>query len=185
MEELSDADILKMLRSTDKEDRNKALEYLYDNTYGSVASYIIKNSGHAADAKDMFQESLIVFFEKATAPSFELTGSIKNYLHAVCRNLWLKRLRKSGRMVNVEDIEGLGGGSMVEAEEDILDKYPDAGGLLRKVGDSCRQILTLFYFNRMNMKQIADYLNLANEGVAKNKKARCMQKIKEIAKAIS
>lgn len=182
MQEKSDADILKMLKSVERKDRNEAFEYLYDNIYASIANYIAKNSGNASDAKDMFQESLIVFYENALAENFELTGSIKNYLHAVCRNLWLKRLRKSGRMIHVEDIEVAGTPATVSIETDILDKYPDAGSLLRKMGESCRQILTLFYFNRMNMKQIAEALNLSNEGVAKNKKARCMQKLKEIAR---
>ncbi|RMG87303.1 MAG: hypothetical protein D6714_02645, partial [Bacteroidetes bacterium] len=39
-------------------------------------------------------EALLILFSKSTRPDFELKGSFKNYLHGICKNLWLRDLKK-------------------------------------------------------------------------------------------
>ena len=181
MHEFNDDDILGMLRASLKH-RNEALNILYDNLYPGIARFILKNSGNVLDAKDLFQESLIVFYEKAITPDFVLTGSIKNYLHAVCRNLWFKRLRNAGKEVSYENLDIQGAFIYESLDEESDDRRQIFAKLMNEIGEGCRDILMRFYFERQSMKDIAADLNLANEGVAKNKKARCIQKLKDLAR---
>jgi len=179
MSEYSDTEILKMLRSSSDSLRSKALRYIYDKLYPYIAGFIIKQGGLDSDIPDVFQNSLIAFYEKARNEDFELSGSIKNYVHGICRNLWFKRFRKENKEISVEDVS-----RYESAEEEVneveqnrlqqLDKY------FLSLGASCQEILKLYYYKKMNMNQIAEVLSLANGSVAKNKKARCMQKLKSL-----
>ncbi|MEM9549016.1 MAG: sigma-70 family RNA polymerase sigma factor [Bacteroidota bacterium] len=183
MHKVDDAMIIEMLNSS-LENRNKALSILYDQLYPGIARFIMKNSGTKLDSKDLFQESLIVFYEKAITPEFQLTGSIKNYLHAVCRNIWFKKLRHAGKEISFEhsDLQLLG--QVDEIPEAENERQVLFAKLMNQLGEGCKNILHRFYFDRQSMKEIAEELNLANEGVAKNKKARCMKKLKQLAKLL-
>ena len=59
-----------------------------------VQTFILNNSGTSDDAKDIFQEAMIVLYEKVRSGSFELNCQIKTYVYSVCRRLWLKRLHQ-------------------------------------------------------------------------------------------
>ena len=73
-------------------------KHLY-NHYGIVENYILKNSGNKEDAKDIFQNALIIFYKKAISSEFELTSKISTYIFAIAQNLWLKKLRDNKKNV--------------------------------------------------------------------------------------
>jgi DNA-directed RNA polymerase specialized sigma24 family protein len=67
-----------------------AIETLYQQHYRMVQSLIINNQGTIDDARDIFQEAMIVLYEKARSGTFELNCQIKTYVYSVSRRLWLK-----------------------------------------------------------------------------------------------
>jgi len=178
MQLYDDQALIALLKSSLKTERNRALSYMYERYYGGLARFVIDNSGTEEDAKDIFQDGLVVLYEKVQLPGFIWTSTLKTFLFAVCKNLWFKRLRKaSNREIPTENIQEL---RVMEIPFD--DPYEDQKfllrGLLSQVGAACQEILTLFYFHRRSMQEIAQEMNLANEKVAKNKKARCMAKLR-------
>ena len=183
MEQYSDDDLIKLLKSGLQSERTKALNHLYDLHYNGIRNYVLRNSGQNSDVKDLFQDVIIVFYEKLIDHDLKITGSIKNYLYAVCRNIWLNRLRKSGKMVHTEHIENINDSYFDPQEETRTLEELSFDKLIEKLGDGCKEILTLFYYKKLSMKAIAQRLNLANEGVAKNKKARCIAKLRELYKS--
>jgi len=48
------------------------------------------------------------------------------------------------------------------------------------LGQACKDLLKQFYFHKMSLKSIAESLEM-EEASAKNKKYRCIQKLKELA----
>lgn len=54
--------------------------------------------------------------------------------------------------------------------------------LLHQLGDPCKSLLTMYYFNRFSMAEIAERLDYASADVAKNKKSLCMKKLKALFK---
>src|ERR1700704_1273994 len=94
----------------------KAIETIYKENYNMVQSLIINNNGSSDDAKDIFQEAMIVLYEKARSGSFELHCQIKTYVYSVSRRLWLKRLQQVNRFAEAGDIE-----VVVQVEDDIED----------------------------------------------------------------
>ena len=69
-----------------------ALTQLYRRYFPMVLHFVTSNSGSEDDAKDIYQEALIVVYEKVRAGSLELQCQLKTYLYSVGRRLWLKQL---------------------------------------------------------------------------------------------
>ena len=76
----------------------RALSQLYQAHWPMVSHFVLQNSGTEADAQDVYQEGVMVFYEKVRDNSLELSCQIKTYLYAVCRRLWLKRLTSRSRV---------------------------------------------------------------------------------------
>ncbi|MBN8787361.1 MAG: sigma-70 family RNA polymerase sigma factor, partial [Terrimonas sp.] len=74
-----------------------AIETIYKDNFAVIQHLIINNNGSEDDAKDIFQEAVIVLYEKAKSGVFELNCQIKTYLYSVSKRLWLKRLQKNNR----------------------------------------------------------------------------------------
>jgi DNA-directed RNA polymerase specialized sigma24 family protein len=49
---------------------------------------------------DLFQDAIIVLFEKARDPEFTLTCSVRTYLIAICRNQIFKRAGRAPEIVS-------------------------------------------------------------------------------------
>ncbi|MDB5197511.1 MAG: sigma-70 family polymerase sigma factor, partial [Flaviaesturariibacter sp.] len=102
-----------LLQGLAKNDR-KAIETIYKENYNVVQALVVNNSGTTDDAKDIFQEALIVLYEKVKTGSFELNCQIKTYVYSVSRRLWLKRLMYQNRFSIGEADE-----ETVAVEEDV------------------------------------------------------------------
>ena len=51
---------------------------------------------------------------------------------------------------------------------------------LRKRGETCRKILTLFYYHDLPMREILKQTNYENEQVLRNRKYKCLKEIAEL-----
>lgn len=144
------------------------------NVFSETKQYVKANSGSVADAEDIFQDALVILYKKVREPDFTLTSSLKVYLFAVVKNCWLQELRKRKRLppgtLHSEPA------MEIDANAPAYDCAATAFNLL---GDKCRQLLTLFYFKKKSMQEIAATMAFSDEHVAKNQKYRCIQKAKE------
>lgn len=150
-----------------------------------VKSLVLKNSGTDEDAKDLFQNALIVFYKKALDREFVLTAKISSYLYAVCDNNWKKKLSrdKSRHHSDIDDIQ-----ERKHAEEMVIDidnnespSIKDAvDDLLETIGDPCKSILIMHEYQKLNMKEITVAMGYANEHTTRQQKYKCIQKLKKI-----
>jgi len=157
-----------------------AFRKVYVLHFNMIRYLVIKNSGREEDASDVFQDALVVLFEKLNRPDFVLSSSLKTFLYAICRNLWLKRLEKSRResFVDFEVFD-----KAEEEEEELLAGEENKAKLrrsLQALGEQCRKVLVLFYFFKKSMEEIAAELNYTNADNAKNQKYKCLQRLKAV-----
>ncbi len=164
------------------QNERKAVEAIYRKHYSMVQSLIINNSGTSDDAKDIFQEALIVLYEKARSGSFELHAQLKTYIYAVCRRLWLKRLQLnqkfSGDLANAEET--------ISIEEDV-ERYEHRNSdfelmevAMQSLGEPCKALLESYYLQKKNMSEIAKEFGYTNADNAKNQKYKCLMRLKKI-----
>ncbi len=170
--------LLQGLAANDK----KAVETIYRENYLTIQSFIIKNSGYPDDARDIFQEAMIVLYEKVCTGSFELTCQIKTYLYSICRRLWLKRLQQMQRYnPAAESIE-----EVVSVEEELgVHEKRNADlivmeSALSKIGEPCKSLLEAYYLQKKSMPEIAEFFGYTNADNAKTQKYKCLVRLKKI-----
>ncbi|MBC7949031.1 MAG: sigma-70 family RNA polymerase sigma factor, partial [Chitinophagaceae bacterium] len=144
-----------LLQGLARNDR-KSVETIYKENYNMVQSLIINNNGSADDAKDIFQETMIVLYEKARSGTFELNCQIKTYVYSVSRRLWLKRLQQVHRMTEIGEMDGA-----VSVEEDVDEhskknlEFEMMDKAIGSLGEPCKGLLEAFYLKKKNMQEIA------------------------------
>ena len=76
------------------EGNSKVIQELYTDLLPRITRFIVQNNGNEEEAMDIFQEGLVIIFNKARLASFRLTSSLYTFLYAICRNLWHNQLKK-------------------------------------------------------------------------------------------
>ena len=170
--------LLQGLARSDK----KAIEIIYRENYNMVQSLIINNSGSTDDAKDIFQEAMIVLYEKVRSGTFELNCLIKTYVYSVSRRLWLKRLQQMNRYApaieNLQDTVPVE--EDVEENERINSEFQAMEKAINSLGEPCKSLLEAYYLEKKSMQEIALFFGYTNAENAKNQKYKCLVRLKKI-----
>ncbi len=159
-----------------------AIETIYKENYSIIQAFIVKNNGYPDDARDIFQEAMIVLFEKAKSDSFVLSCQIKTYLYSVCRRLWLKKLQKQNRYnPSIEMIEeSVPVEEEIESHEKRNDNFLLMEKALFKIGEPCKSLLEAFYIQKKSMPEIASLFGYTNSDNAKTQKYKCLVRLKKL-----
>ena len=177
-QETKDEQLLAGLAQNDKQ----AIEALYREHFGMVQAFILNNNGSSDDARDIFQEAMIVLYEKAISGNFELTAQIKTYIYSVSRRLWLKRLQQMQRFG--APVENLSEAVQVEEELEAHEKRNEAfitmERALSHIGEPCKSLLEAYYLQKKNMQEISTQFGYTNADNAKNQKYKCLTRLKKM-----
>lgn len=176
MQTTSDKTLIDRLRNEDA----AAFEQLYQHYYPSIANYITHHFGTTTDAEDIFQETMIVFLQKIRQADFTLSSSLKTYLFAIARNLWLKKHRDN-KLFPVDDLEKYGSyGDGVTFE---LQRPPDNAEKLliwlAKITANCQRILKAIFFYKEPMGSLMQKMGWKNKHTAANQQYKCIQQVKK------
>lgn len=169
-----DQELLDLIRQGDEE----GLKYLYRQNYSMVRKYVIDNSGSLQDVDDVLQDGVIAVWKNVSKSSFELKSQLSTYFMAIVKNLWLKKLRKDKRKVGMEEVQFNKAAGHVEMRPEKKMDMHVVKALLDEVGDTCKELLGLFYFEQMDNISIAERMNFSNSDVVKAKKYQCLKKLK-------
>jgi RNA polymerase sigma factor (sigma-70 family) len=160
----------------------EALNRLYTGYFPMVLQFILNNNGDEDDAKDVYQESIIILYNKIQGGDFELTSKLKTYIYSVSRRIWLKKLaQQSKKTNNVQEFE-----DVIAVEDDVelheekelqFDKMDSA---LQHLGEPCKTIIQDFYINNLSMQDISEKFGYTNTDNAKTQKYKCLQRLKKL-----
>jgi RNA polymerase sigma factor (sigma-70 family) len=183
-ETFSDAELISSLMN--KNSTDAALRFMYRMHFDLLSRYVFNNNGNEQDAEDIFQEVMVAFINLVKAGKFRGESSIKTFLFSLNKNMWLNELKRRGRSIAREE--------KYKSLHDEKDLTPDTAMELRQtkndlmkaideLGDACKKILVLFYFENKSIKEILATLPYENEQVVRNKKSKCLKKLEEIVSA--
>lgn len=143
---------------------------------------VVNNQGSHEDAADVFQEAMIVLYEKVLSEDFELQCRIKTFLYSVGRNIWLKKLQRDRRFRT--NSEGLEETAAVEEDmkrhEQVQKNFSLMEKALENIGEPCRSLLESYYIHKKPMTQIAADFGYTNADNAKTQKYKCLVRLKKI-----
>lgn len=164
-----------------------ATEAIYRQHHKVVVSWIGSHGGEEMDAEDVFQEAMVVLFEKAQKEDFRLSCKIGTYLFAVSKHLWYKRLEQRQRAPGVlSDNAGADEGRDWAYEDDVQAHvereahYEQLNEALEQLGEPCRSLLQAFYHQDKSMQEIAAMFGYTNPDNAKTQKYKCLNRLRKI-----
>lgn len=170
-----------LLKGLARNDR-KAIETIYKDHYNMVQAMVVKNNGTIDDAKDIFQEAMIVLYENVRSDSFELNCQIKTYLYSVSRRLWLKKLLSQSRLIIAEEADQdlVSVDDVVEDHEKLNVEFSMMEKAINSLGEPCKSLLEAFYLKKKSMQEIAASFGYTNPENAKNQKYKCLMRLKKL-----
>jgi RNA polymerase sigma factor (sigma-70 family) len=176
--EISEQKLLDGLALNDR----TAVETIYRQHFHMIQSMIINNNGSSDDARDIFQEIMIVLYEKVKSGAFELNCQLKTYLYSVGRRLWLKRLgqmqkiaTEGGKLEEIVPVE-----ADLEFHEQRNKDFRTMERAMQNIGEPCRSLLDAYYLQKKSMMEIAGSFGYTNADNAKNQKYKCLMRLKKL-----
>jgi len=159
--------------------RQVLFEELYEKAFPSTAKFVRKMGGSLEDAKDIFHDALVIFYEKTPELTFTLTTSEEAYLLGISKHLWLRKFKKDRNKIAFD---------IFEKEINIPNDYfPDVNSkrllyFLEQAGEKCLELLRSFYYEKLSAKQMADKLGYGSEHSATVQKYKCLEKLRGTVK---
>ena len=180
---MDDRDIVKNLKNGDEE----CIKYLYEH-FDMVKGFVTRNSGTEADAFDLFQEAIVIFYQKVTRGEFLQDSKISTFLFGICRNQWLNKLKKQRKEQKFRN-------KLLEEQKNsknhvpppkvtgIKEGYSKAAYLnqmLNKLGEKCKSILEASIFLHLKMEVIANKYGYASAHSVRQQKLRCLKRLRSM-----
>lgn len=167
----SSESILDRIRSGDR----RAVEEFYTRYYTDLVSFIRSNSGTEEEAKDIFQECMLVIYQYSRRDDRKPIDNMDAYFAGMYRNKWFLAIKKHKR--DAEKIRDISHTVYDSSEEDVY--YSAYLRALSKLGEDCQEILK-YYVNGCSSVQLAELLSTTVD-YAKRKKYLCKEKLKNLA----
>lgn len=183
-ETFSDGEIIHNL--TTGQQTSACIRYLYREHFGLLSRYVVNNSGSEQDAEDIFQEVMVAFINLLKAGRFRGESSIRTFLFSLNKNIWLNELKRRGRAVAREEKYEKGMNreeQTVDIAMEVRQTKQELLNTLEALGDNCKKILLLFYYENRSMREILAELPYENEQVVRNKKSKCLKKLEALVKS--
>jgi RNA polymerase sigma factor (sigma-70 family) len=176
----SDSDLIEAIREKDL--LEQAILQLYQDHSEITRSFIMGKRGTEQDADDIFQETIVSFIDSVQKGKFRQESGIRTFLISISKNIWYNEIRKRQRADNREKIFEMDRdqeeGPVTEMINDREMKQ-QLNKMLQELGESCKKILELFYYENFSMKEIVSQMHYENEQVVRNKKYKCLQQLTE------
>lgn len=165
----------------------RELKEIYQAYRNEFLLWAVRNhSCTMEEAKDVFQQSIIIFYENIMSGKIShLTSQLKTYLFGIGKNKLLELSREKSRIKGqYNDVVYLNQEiffeEMNEAYEEQL-QFVEC--CMVKLGNPCRNLLELYYYKKKSMVTIAEIMGYKNSDTVKNLKYKCLQRLKHLFKA--
>lgn len=165
----------------------KALEFLIERYLKQVYGFLCRYTGNLAEAEDITQEVFVRVW--CNLKKFDQQKSFKTWLFAIAKNAAIDYLKKKKSIPfsALEDEEG-----NIAALDELVDPAPlpdeilaraDVAGwlnsVLAKLSLADRLVLTLYYKEQFNLREVAEILNESVDTV-KSRHRRALLKLRNI-----
>lgn len=159
-------------------DNEALLMSLYQDAFPLVANHVKKMGGSFEEAKDIFQDALIIYYEKVQHARNTLQYTEKAYLFGIAKHLWNKRYKVTSKEFPLELHNDL------DAVDEVYEEVSSARliHLLQTAGEKCMRLLSAFYYEKLNMETLADRFGFSGPRSATVQKFKCLEKIKDTVK---
>ena len=148
----------------------KILTYFYKENIRYIQRYILHNYGNPEDVEDVFQDALLVLYQKLRSSLSELRVPVRAYFYGICKNLWRNRLRKKKKLILEDEhyhFEAETNDSILtdienQDREHLYKKH------FQKLSTTNKKLLSLF-FEGKSMREISELMGYSEKYANKKK----------------
>ncbi|NIF03819.1 sigma-70 family RNA polymerase sigma factor [Chryseobacterium sp. Tr-659] len=164
-----------------KKDSNIAFGILYQQYFRYTKKFILKNSGNIEDAEDIFQDSLLILYEKLNADHFKAQTCLGNYIIGISKNLWLKKLKnKNFYITSPEDYFLEHQHEISAAIEDEKYYWEKILGYVKSISSHCQNLIHDIFVENKSIEEIQNKYQYSSKHNAQNQKYKCVEQIRKI-----
>jgi DNA-directed RNA polymerase specialized sigma24 family protein len=156
-------------------ERSELFISLYKKSFPLVAKHVSNRGGSFDEAKDVFQDALVIYYEKVITEGVVINTSPQAYLTGIARHLWLKKYKEASNTTPLDDFD-IADSEVSEPVESKLLHY------LETAGQKCLQLLSAFYYDKLSMNHIAEAFGFSGERSATVQKYKCLEKVRDSIK---
>jgi RNA polymerase sigma factor (sigma-70 family) len=170
----SEDEIIRGIRNHD----SAVLKFVYLTYFPVIEGFVIHHNGDREQAKDVFQEAMIIAYRKIKEGELQLTCKFGTYLYAICKKVWIQERKKYLLHAN----------KLQQQPMVVHDPGPEEDPFLRKhmkdlfdkhfsqLSDDCRKIL-MMSFNYRTVEEIREAMNYKDLHHAADRKYRCTKSL--------
>ena len=171
------------IRSLLQNNREAFFRGLYERSFPLVAKMIQRTGGNLNDAQDVFQDAMVVFYEKVKEEQLELKNTPNAYVLGIAKHLWYQKAKRSTGILPFTELE-----QNLRIEPDYFKgdrEIARNGRLLRfleKAGQKCLDLLQAFYYQKNPLEEIKERFGYSSVRSATVQKYKCLEKIRKQVK---
>ena len=156
---------------------HKATEaHFYRAHFSYIEFMVLKNSGSPEDAKDIYQEPVLVLYDKIVKGELDyLTCSLKSYLYSIALNKWRYHLRNIRRVSFIDLPDEIQQAQESHDQEMVEHRFDLAEEALEMIDELCLKIIRAFYLQKMKLNVMAKKFGYKDENSMKKRKSLCMK----------
>jgi RNA polymerase sigma factor (sigma-70 family) len=158
------------------------INFIYKEFFPLIKFLVTENGGADEDAEDIFQDGIIILYNKISLNQLVLSSSFKTYMYSICRNLWLQKLNKRkaiyDKLSDVEEFIDLPKDMLQEASIEEAEMHRIIQIHFLSLPEDCQKILKLFIKN-IPLREIAGIMGFKTENYAKTRKYLCKEDLKK------
>lgn len=167
---------MELLEITDRRTREELIIDLYQRCFPTVSKFIREHGGTLEDAKDIFQDALIAFYENELSGRLSITTTDEAYIIGIARKKWFKKYRSLKNTLAIDQVHDLSEPSPASLSRSKLLLY------LQATGKRCLDLLRAFYYDNQTLEEIRDQFNFSSQHSASVQKYKCLEKVRERVK---
>jgi DNA-directed RNA polymerase specialized sigma24 family protein len=163
----------------DPQQRAKNFEHLYEEVFPVVADIVSKQGGSFHDAKDIFQDALLIFYEKYVNGALNVKLSEEAYIVGIAKHLWIKKFKSKLPLLSFDFLE-----KEISLPQDYFERQTMKTNrllhLLEVAGRKCIELLRSIYYDKLSMNEVSEVHGFSSPHSASVQKYKCIEKIKVI-----
>jgi RNA polymerase sigma factor (sigma-70 family) len=162
---------------------NEVIHSIYRQYAGTVSAYVVTHGGSEQDGEDIFQETLVAFIDLVKNGKYRGDARIKTFLVSIAKNIWLNEMKKKKSLDNRGRVFEI---NREQTETDVAENFYQREvkqqllSMMDQLGETCKAILTFFYYENLSFKEIVEKMQYENDQVVRNKKYKCMKELTDL-----
>ncbi len=165
------------------EERNEAMRFLVEEMglYFIVKAEVLSGGGDEADAKDLFQECVLVLYHAILDGAFRGDSKLSTYFTTVARRSWWRMKSRNNRerafepaKSGIPGLEEAPDAAIIEGEERLALRRA-----ISQMSQRCQQLLGQ-WMHGLSPDRIAEQMGFSSGHLAKKETYRCRKRLRRL-----